>query len=354
MRLHQHTAAAAAALLTVSAHAQSSITLGGIVDGGAYQRKLAGETRINAVQGGLMSMSRIDIKGVEDLGGGNVAIFELSPHFRLDTGEAGRHPGDAAANRFFTRASWVGLRGKPGTLRIGRIPTGGYVQTLRFTPFEDSTFLGPFMMHTFVGSQPMLASRNSDGSWSNSIVYNSPSVAGFNTQLQYSLNEASGNGRRIEATMNYSNQKFAAAVSHGRITGAAYTVPRTRTDPAGTPYIAEQETSTIASVSYNFTVAKVYAQFASARLQPRGTTEISLQTLALNAEAPMGPGRIIAGWARTEREQAGTMDRTRSTATIGYDYILSKRTDWYTALIHDRATNLASGTGVATGIRHRF
>jgi len=114
--------AVAVAIAGASAHAQgASVTLYGTADAGFYSRQLAGETRTSRVDGGMMSTSRWGLRGIEDLGGGMSAFFDLSSHFQLDTGEYGRNPGDGAAGRFFTRTSFVGLRGSFGQLRV----TGG-------------------------------------------------------------------------------------------------------------------------------------------------------------------------------------------------------------------------------------
>jgi predicted porin len=300
-------------------------------------------------------MSRWDLRGTEDLGGGLAALYELSAHFRLDTGEPGRHPGDSAAGRFFTRAAWVGLRGSWGQLRVGRVPTGSFVQTLQFTPFGDSTFLGPFLMHTYVGSQPLLAAHGaSDGSWSNSIAWNAPVLGGFGAQVQLVPDEKAGEGRRLDATVSWRGGPVAVAVSHGRIRGAALTAPRTRTDPAGAPYVMTDESSTLASASWDFGAAKLSLQAAAGRVQPRGLPQIALDSCGLNLEAPVGSGRIMAGWARTEREQAGVSDRSRQTLSFGYGHRFSRRTEVYAVVLRDQATAQASGTGFALGLRHVF
>jgi predicted porin len=335
--------------------ANTQVTLFGNVDGGLYSRQLAGETRTSRVDGGLMSVSRWGLRGTEDLGGGLAAEFNLTSHFRLDTGETGRHPGDTAANRVFTLASWVGLRGGFGSIRLGRIPSGTFVNTLQFSPLGDSTSLGPFMMHTYVSGQAMLASHGtSDGPWNNSVAYTTPVFGGFTGALQLAPSEGGPDGRRADVTLNYRNKEFAAAISHLQINNAAYTAPRTVTDPAGVPYVVEKETNTLASVSYDFTVIKVFAQYAAANLQPRGLPGIDLNTLGLSAQVPVGSGRFVASWAHTKREQAGVTDRTRNTVSTGYIYNLSKRTDMYGFVINDRATGLTSGTGVAAGVRHYF
>jgi predicted porin len=48
------------------------------------------------------------------------------------------------------------------------------------------------------------------------------------------------------------------------------------------------------------------------------------------------------------------VDSTRTTASLGYDHYRSKRPDVYTVLMHDRITDLKSGTSLIAGIRHRF
>lgn len=350
-------AAAALALTGFHATAQTNNapTLYGTIDGGFYAKQLAGDARVSRVEGGMMTTSRWGIRGAEDLGGGLSAIFDLGGHFRLDTGEMGRHPGDNAANRFFSRYSFVGLRGAFGQVRMGRIPTGSFVNTLSFTPFGDSTTLGPFMLHTFVGSQPMLASHGiSDGSWSNSFVYNTPVMGSFSGSLQFTPDEGAPEGRRFDGTVNYRSGPLAASLSVSKIQAAAYNMPRSRTDPAGAPYVVEEESSTLGGVSYDFQVVKVFGQWAKAKLRPRGQAEIALDTAGVHAAVPFGAGRFIASWARTERSQAGTTERTRTTLAAGYLHNLSKRTDVYGVVMNDRATGLRSGTGYAVGMRHNF
>lgn len=348
----------AATLLIGAASAQSqptSVTLYGILDGGFYSRQLAGEVRTSRVDSGMLSTPRWGMRGTEDLGGGLSAFFDVSGHFQMDTGETGRNPGDRAAGRFFTRTSFVGLRGAFGQLQLGRMPTGSIVQSIVFSPFGDSTSFGPFMMHVFVGAQPMLAARSgNDGIWSNSVTYTTPSFSGLNGSLQWAPSENGADGRRLDATLNYRQGAFAAALSHGRVTGASYAAPRTRSEPPGAPYAIEADSSTIASASYDFGSFKLSVQGANASLTPRAVARISLNTLGVNVSAPVGSGRIVATWARTEREQAGAADRTRSTLSGGYIHNLSKRTEVYGLAMHDRLTGWNSGTGFTVGLRHFF
>ena len=63
---------------------------------------------------------------------------------------------------------------------VNGIPSGTFVNTLQFNPLGDSTGLGPFMMHTYVTGQAILASHGaSDGPWNNSVAYTTPVLGGF-------------------------------------------------------------------------------------------------------------------------------------------------------------------------------
>jgi predicted porin len=45
---------------------------------------------------------------------------------------------------------------------------------------------------------------------------------------------------------------------------------------------------------------------------------------------------------------------TRTTTSVGYSYIFSKRTDAYAVLMNDQFTGQASGNSMGLGLRHRF
>lgn len=79
-------AAAAASFATV-AHAQSSVTLYGVLDAGiAYQSNVSGKSLWQMHSGGI-DQSRFGLRGSEDLGGGLKAIFTLESGFNLGNGK---------------------------------------------------------------------------------------------------------------------------------------------------------------------------------------------------------------------------------------------------------------------------
>lgn len=111
-------AAATAALAAGAAHAQSTVTLYGIIDAAVEYYSNAdaagnGLTRMPSLGGGMFP-SRLGFRGSEDLGDGLKAIFQLENGFAPDTGTLGQ------GNRLFGRQAWVGLAGKWGQLTFGR------------------------------------------------------------------------------------------------------------------------------------------------------------------------------------------------------------------------------------------
>jgi predicted porin len=76
---------------------------------------------------------------------------------------------------------------------------------------------------------------------------------------------------------------------------------------------------------------------------------------SVGLSAPVGPGSVLLGYANTKR--TGSLvgaDLKRDTATLGYDYFLSKRTDLYAMLMSDKITNADRATSAGVGVRHRF
>jgi predicted porin len=76
----------ALAAASLSAQAQSSVQLTGTVDTYVGSMKMAGQERVASVGSGGLTTSWWGVKGVEDLGGGLKADFNITGFFRADTG----------------------------------------------------------------------------------------------------------------------------------------------------------------------------------------------------------------------------------------------------------------------------
>jgi predicted porin len=97
--------AAAAVCSTIggAAHAQSSVTLYGIIDEGInYNSNMKGG-RSYALQSGVMQGSRWGLRGAEDLGGGLRATFVLENGFDLNSDKASQ------GGLLFGRQAYVGF-----------------------------------------------------------------------------------------------------------------------------------------------------------------------------------------------------------------------------------------------------
>jgi predicted porin len=126
---------ALAAMLPAAAFAQSTVTVYGSIDAG-----LRYQTNVDAQGHGLLSLSsgnyysnRLGFRGVEQLGNGLNAHFQLESGFNSKTGEL-----DNSNNVLFNRTAAIGLGGSWGTLDVGRQYTIG---------FRTEKFLDPFDHH---------------------------------------------------------------------------------------------------------------------------------------------------------------------------------------------------------------
>lgn len=128
------------------------------------------------------------------------------------------------------------------------------------------------------------------------------------------------------------------------------------------------------AASYDFSSVKLFAHLGG--IQNRGTAaqplDIGYRLWELSAAVPLGAGRLLAGYASRRTGDAvlavpataagGNLQR--KLLSLGYDHLLSKRTDAYLVLMRDQTRTQtlgapaqaveARGTSVALGIRHRF
>ena len=112
---------AALVILTGTAHAQSSVTLYGLIDAGlTYTNSQISGTGSGGhsnwqMTSGSVQYSRWGLRGAEDLGGGLKAIFTLENGFNVNNGQF------SSNNRLFNRLAFVGLTARQyGTLTLGR------------------------------------------------------------------------------------------------------------------------------------------------------------------------------------------------------------------------------------------
>ena len=347
-------AAAAAALVSAGAFAQSSVSLYGVADAGVEWVNKApgnGDSRV-ALQSGNMSGSRWGLRGTEDLGGGLKGIFNLESGFNIDDGRS------AQDNRLFGRAAYVGLQGQWGQLTLGRQTNLLYDFALQYDPMAIAS------RYSIASQDAALAGRAD-----NAVKYIG-TFGGLTASALYSTRsdgqEVAGNnklGREWSASLNYASGPFAVGAVYDQLnsntTGLLADVKTQRATVGGT---------------YAFGPAKLYAgyRWAHATGLPVDSARSNLYWLGAGYQAT--PALTLTGTAYYQNFKT-TGAGNPWLFVVGGDYALSKRTDAYLNLAYAKnSSNAALPLGVngigdvftsadgstnnqmgaVVGIRHKF
>jgi predicted porin len=336
--------------------AQSSVQMYGVADVGATARQLSGATRTKELQNGAMTTSHFGLRGQESLGGGYSGLFALESFLRADSGEVGR----SGADPFWGRNAWVGMATPFGTVRLGRQSTPAFVMGVRTNAFGSASGVGPYMMHTHVASvtQPMLTGQGtSDAAWNNSVGYTSPSWSGLSFSAMVAAGEGSTGGRRWTAASTYAAGPLVVGLAVERLSSMAlaWGAPTAALATAARPLFTGRDAQSVhLGASYNFGSFKAFAQGFKSQIENVAGSKIELATTNFGATMPVGQGELLLSWARTDKEQTSAAKIERNTVSFGYDHRLTKRTDVYVVLVHDKVSILAKGQSAVLGVRHAF
>jgi predicted porin len=354
--------AAILAAATGAAVAQTGVTIYGIADAG-FVRETGGKNgTVNKLTSGVGSASRIGFRGTEDLGGGLSAIFNLETGYRIDTGEL-----DNTNNALFNRLAIVGLKGKAGTLTLGR----------QYTPWHQALaqVADPFGTGYAGGSKNLFPDSGANVRTNNSVLYATPVVMGFAADVSYSAGEQAGSneaGRQLGGSLGYSAGPLNVRLAYNH----------RNTDVAATPGVAGISrgiaTNTILAANYDFKVVKAYAAYnvnkgvgsspygnaTNPYGGPAQTPSTDSNDVLLGLNAPVGPGNLLATYQRKNDKTA--LNQDANSWGVGYLYPLSKRTTLYTVYgtVNNKngadytvANNSESGSGDKAyniGVRHTF
>lgn len=354
------------------AHAQSSVTLYGLIDAGiTYTNNQGGHSAWQQTTG-TINGSRWGLRGAEDLGGDLKAIFTLENGFSINNGTLRQN------GREFGRQAYVGLSSRQfGTVTLGR-QYDDVVQYLGPLSLTGTQYGGTTLAHPFDND-------NLDNSFrvNNSVHYQSPDYNGFKLGAMYGFSNAAGafaDNRAYSIGASYSfagfnfaaaylqlNNASASAASSGAVAGdATLTGRRQRTWGAGLNYTFGPATAgfvfTQTSISDATSIAGVGTFVTPASLR--------FNNYEVNARYALTPALSLAGeYTFTDGKLNGSKPRWHQIG-LQADYMLSKRTDVY--LVGDWQHVSASGTGltayinglapssttnqvtVTAGIRHRF
>lgn len=293
--------------LSLSAQAQTNVTIYGIVDLGFS--KSTGST----TQQRENKPSRLGFRGTEDLGSGLSAFFNLESEIQADTG--------AQVGVLLNRQANVGLKGGFGSVTLGRTKNLIDGATSRVDPFKTDGIVGKpneLVLRAGVGSSRV----------NNSLTYNSPKVSGVVGSAQVVASEVSGADAGYSVVVTFDEGPISL---HGGYSRAVQTVANS----------AEPNLFVLGG-GYTFGPAKVTASYAKGETKTaaRGEFEGVLVglTYSLNKSS-----EIVASVARQEQKTATFSGRdTIKQSGIGYNYFLSKRTSLYAFAGKDTVTDIKS------------
>ncbi|GAB3629966.1 porin [Pandoraea terrae] len=344
----------AACALGGNAHAQSNVTIYGIVDAGVeyvtHASDAGGAARF--ISGGK-NTSRFGFRGSEDLGGGLKAVFQLESGFNVANGQFDDGPG-----AIFDRRATVGLKDKRwGQVTLGRTFTTTYDYMLPFDP------MGYAPNYSWATSSTATGGRK-DGLFSraaNAVRYD-VEFNGFKIGALYGFGNVPGSMKtsaKYDIGLGYENGPFAIVATYDRQNGAAGNVAPADT----TDYIQGIH----AGASYDFGAAKVMAGYRNYR-KTFTTASAALRSdmYWLGFSYDFTPAFTLYG-AVYHQDIKNASDADPALISLRANYSLSKRTTLYVSggyalakhgqkvgLSRDLAGAADTQAGVTAGIQHRF
>lgn len=381
--------AATLAVFASAAHAQSSVTLYGIIDAGisyVNNSKTASGGHDNLVKydDGVAQGSRWGLRGSEDLGGGMKAIFVLENGFNSGTGALGQ------GGALFGRQAYVGLsKDNVGSLTFGRQYSfstdylGGNYST------GGQTVGGNYAYH--INDVDQLTSSRIN----NSVKFSSANYSGLTFGALYGFSNAAGafagapasgttaapvagSSRAYSAGVNYANGPFAIGAAYTDITYPSQEAPAFSTTIANVATGSVRDLRTFGvGGRYSIGAATLWALYTNTRFEPITGASTTFAAYEAGAKYAFTPA-LSASAGYTYMHLSDASKGHWNQVDLSVDYALSKRTDVYALGIYQGAagrngtTNVqaqigsstsyfnTSGTGsdnqlaFRVGIRHKF
>jgi predicted porin len=332
------------------AHAQSSVTVFGVLDANLRQVKNDAQTQKSVSAGGV-NTSRIGLRGTEDLGDGLKAGFWLESGISPDTGTPSEDLSKAGA-RFWNRRATVSLASTSlGELRIGRDFTPTYNGYTGYDAF-GSNGVGAvdkfFATSLGTGNPAIDTGTRAD----NLVSYFAPAgLGGVYGQLSAAPGEGVSGKRYVGGRLGYAAGPLDVSTAYGetRVTANANGADTFKVFNLG--------------ASYDFGAAKLLGILGESRYD-----HLKRDVLEIGALVPVGAGVVRASYVKVDAKGGATAADDAHQLALGYLHNLSKRTALYTtaARVSNRGAAkfavaspaLTAGgktsTGYEAGIRHSF
>ncbi|RQS69804.1 porin [Burkholderia sp. Bp8963] len=375
-------AAALSGVFATAAHAQSSVTLYGLIDAGiTYTNNQGGHSAWQETSGSING-SRWGLRGAEDLGGGLKAIFVLENGFGINNGTLKQN------GREFGRQAFVGLAHDTyGSLTLGR-QYDSVVDYLGPLSLTGTQYGGTQFAHPFDNDN-----LNNSFRINNSVKYQSANYGGLKFGALYGFSNSTdfSNNRAYSVGVSYSYMGFNFAAAYLQLNNNVNALSQAVADPGAVTgdwtFAASRQRTWGAGLNYTFGPATAGFVFTQTRLTDSraisagasgvtgGITGLSGSTrfnnYELNGRYALTPSLSLAGsYTYTDGRIVGQTPSWHQ-FNLQADYSLSKRTDVYlqgefqkvnadglnvNANINGLGT--ASSTNkqlaVTAGLRHRF
>ncbi|MGF6767655.1 putative porin [Paraburkholderia sp. GAS199] len=275
------------------AHAQSSVTLYGIVDTGLLFNNNVKGSHLYAFSQG--TSSRWGLKGTEDLGGGLSAIFNIESGFTTGTGALSQ------GGLLFGRKAFVGVSSTNwGTLTAGRQYSASNDLTSIYASGADwaASGLGYGTRASDVDNV------DTSNRVQNSLKYVSPKYRGLQAGVLYSFGGQAGDFSRnsvVDAALSYSNGPVSL--------GAGYTFVK---DPYYATYgnqgNSSTPTSSVTGANNNIN-NRIYGGYASAGSQ---------QIIVAGGSYTLGPAIVGLLYSNTQFQNLGSVNAVGAIASPKY------------------------------------
>lgn len=325
------------------AMAQSSVTMGGIIDLGVthYSNGGTGVKNRTAIDQGNSLPTRINFRGTEDLGNGLKAGFFFDFGINVDR--------DAALTS--GRQSFLTLSGDFGTVALGRMDTPQDKLLGSVDPFGNAaTAVASYGKAYRIGLNNASASR-----LDNVIAYVSPSFSGLTVTAAFTNDgvgdEEAGNANasRVWAISPvYSNGPLLVGMNYHQVKGKNPSTNTTKVWDLG--------------AAYDFGVARVSGAYGSNKLS--GGRD--LRQWFVGARVPVSEaGQVMVVYGQSDDKNVSSSKTKRW--GLGYNHNLSARTMAYahygqlSTSTNSYITGLASAAvggdyerGMTVGLRHSF
>lgn len=319
--------------------AQSTVTVFGVVDAAISMYRAEGTGSRTLMSTGAYNNSRLGFRGVEDLGGGMSASFEIEAGFNNDSGSGQASNSNnqasgtgAPAGLTFNRRSTVSLAGNWGELRLGRDYTPSFWNLFVYDPFRVGAGAGAFTIQG--GAATVFRASNSVGYFTPGC--SGPVCKGFYGQVMVGLGEnasgtpTSADGRYTGVRAGYGAARFDVNAGTGLTKGAA----------------AGDFTQTNVGASYDFGVVKLMGMWgvhkAGVPIAALGGGTKATHYM-LGGWIPLGNGYVPVSLGRVTRNDA--LGGSATKVAVGYVHNLSKRTALYASY-----ASISNKNGMALGV----